>query len=149
MKTNTSFLIVVVISILASSCSQEEELTIMAKNINTLESQETRLKVKSSPVEAYRLPLPLAAATLSPCGYGFNVSITWYGGSGGGPASYYYEIGPLGSGTPIDFGTISHGMNTPWVLAPCTTYEFSFFWGGVSPAIQIVTTDGCGGVFVC
>lgn len=146
MKTNKSFL-ALVISLLIFSCSQEKELIEISENISTIESQETPLKRNPAPIEAF--PLPLAAATLSPCGLGFTVSITWFGAPGGGAGSYPYEIRPLGGGVPLDSGMISDGMNTTWVLAPCTAYEFSFWWGGASPATQVVTTDGCGGIFVC
>lgn len=93
---------------------------------------------------------PLAEISLSPCGYGFNANVYYYGTTSPIIGTYAYEIW-LG-GTMVDNGNISHGGSTPWVLAPCTTYTFKF-WGSwassLVTSIQTVTTDGCGGVFIC
>lgn len=93
---------------------------------------------------------PLAEISLSPCGYGFNANVYYHGTTSPIIGAYPYEIW-LG-GTMVDSGTISHGGSTPWVLSACTTYTFKFYgsWASTSVTSTLtVTTDGCGGVFIC
>lgn len=96
-----------------------------------------------------RLRTPLAIVNPVPCGYGFTCHIDLNTG-GPAPGSYYYEIT---DGTNTWNGYVSDGDNTPWVLSPCTSYTFTF-WGITGPPSAstqtlTVTTDGCGGNFLC
>lgn len=134
----------IIVLIFPFSCSQEEELNAISENVNSRASQDAELTR-----EPYTYKAPLAEAVLSPCGYGFSVGVIFAGSPIVG--SYPYEIRDMG-GVLVDSGSISHGMNTTWVLSGCTTYQFEF-WGSwacsTCSAVQTVTSDGCGGVFVC
>ncbi len=93
---------------------------------------------------------PYAIANLTPCGNGFVVGITT--GGEPSPLSFQYEIRISGTSTVEDAGMISDGGSTNWVLDPCTIYDFEF-WGysGCSTCseTQSISSDGCGGIFLC
>jgi hypothetical protein len=143
MKSKKIFFALICIISLSSSCEQEDELNLISENMKAIELQDSQLEQEPS-----QFKCPLAVATLSPCGYGFNVTITFAGSPIAG--SYPYTIKDMG-GTLIDSGSISNGMNTTWVLGGCQAYEFEFWgsWCSSSSVVQIATSDGCGGVFVC
>ena len=114
----TKVLAVLTAVLLITSCSKED-LT-PKPNHQKVDCEET-IQAPQGKVRA-----PLAVATPSPCGYGFNVAVTFMGSPIS--ESYPYEIRVAGTTTVVDSGTISHGNNTNWVLSPCTSYDFEF-WG--------------------
>lgn len=142
---------VITMFFLLPSCSDDSE-TIMNQN-ETIQNQLNFLDRKSIYPKA-----PVWIGTPTGCGYGFNMFIA-YITSPNTPAfgvSLYYEIETM-TGAVVDSGYVSHGINTNWVLSPCTTYKVKIWgWGGNSttwpngnnPPI-IATTDGCGNVFIC
>jgi hypothetical protein len=141
MKLKLSLLSILFVGLTMVSCEKEE--------FNKVAPESTTIESKDTDATKARMRAPLAVVTPSPCGYGFTCSIDWLWG---GPASgsYPYEIWLLG--TMVDSGNISDGNNTPWTLSPCTTYTFVFYgsWASSLPTQTLtVTTDGCGGVFLC
>lgn len=142
MKLRLSFLSILIVALSLSACKKEEfSKANEAPMMQEIENNST------APVS--RLRAPMAVVTPSPCGYGFSCDIDWlYGGPATG--SYAYEI--WDGGTMVDSGTISDGDNTTWTLSPCTSYTFVFYgsWASSLPTQSLsVTSDGCGGTFVC
>lgn len=93
--------------------------------------------------------LPIASATIHPCGYGFYVDVTYM--EVPMSAEYHYEIREAGTNNVVDSGTVKHGGSTNWVLQPCTEYDFEF-WGLNTTeysTVQTASTEGCDGVFGC
>lgn len=149
MKTNLPFFTLLSLSIVFFSCSQED-LNTLSKIENPVQLQNVRSQ-NDRPYDSDSRSV--IAATLSPCGGGFNVSITGAGGLPLSPIiySFMYDIHET-AGPFADSGIIVPGGSTPWVLDPCTEYEFRFWRIGSSPAHAIGTiiamSDGCGS-FVC
>lgn len=117
------------------SCQQEEVLPL--ESISEESGVVSRLKKKC----------PAPTITLSPCGYGFKFNINRSGSVDLG--SYNYIIQNNATGVTVDSGIISNGMNTSWVLSPCTLYDVTIYDWCVGPVTITVTSDGCGGLFLC
>lgn len=131
------------------SCSTEDQ----SSEYNTNAEQNVQLKLNSRKDETKLAPF--AIASITGCGYGFTVDMTLFAL----PSSqqFNYEVWDVSGTNFINGGTVSQGMNTSWVLSPCTSYEFRF-WGwpwtgpltGHPPSQTIIaTTDGCGNIFIC
>lgn len=90
-----------------------------------------------------------AQATLTPCGNRFYADVRI--GNSVVSGTYYYEIRKAGSNEIVDSGMIGHGGVTNPVLESCTEYVFKFFSAnGTSHSVsQLLSSDGCGGVFSC
>ena len=90
-----------------------------------------------------------AEVVLSPCGNSFNADVRI--GNSVVTGTYYYEIRKVGSNELVDSGMIGHGGNTNPVLTPCTNYSFKFFGapGTSHSATQLLSSDGCGGIYEC
>ncbi|OUS02832.1 hypothetical protein A9Q86_01930 [Flavobacteriales bacterium 33_180_T64] len=129
------------------SCSIEDESneykTSAEQNVQ-LEKQSRKDKTEFS---------PFSIASITGCGYGFKVDMTLFALSSSQQFNYQVVLG----NSVVNQSTVSQGMNTDWVLSPCTQYEFRFWgwpWAGPltgHPPTQILTatTDGCGNIFIC
>ncbi|WP_298758066.1 hypothetical protein [uncultured Psychroserpens sp.] len=131
------------------SCSIDDESNAHKTNAEQnvqLEKRSAKDKTESA---------PFAVASITGCGYGFKVDMTLFALSSS--QQFNYQVVIPGTTTVVNEGTVSQGMNTDWVLSPCTQYEFRFWgwpWTGPltgHPPSQVLTayTDGCGNIFIC
>ena len=129
------------------SCSKEE---INSNQVNL--NIEKEINESKTPITVIaKCPLRIKPTA---CGHGFTVFVYNYGNpttpvTG---VSVYYQILTIPSAVVVDSGYISHGMNTNWVLSPCTNYTFRIYpcKGNLTYFIDVVAqTDGCGGIFLC
>ncbi|MBL4708073.1 MAG: hypothetical protein JKY48_06500 [Flavobacteriales bacterium] len=150
MKRKLVLAAIITTAIFLSSCSKEDE-TVMQKNGITTEHQDSQDKHKRTASSQRQLSSPYLGIP-SPCGYGFNLGLN--PPNTGTPIQFPYEVWLNGQ---IQFsGTLVEGQNTDWnlnPLTPCTNYVFKF-WGygfqvGSPTNVVTVTSDGCGGNFVC
>lgn len=148
MKTKFLNQTITVLSMLIlCACTTEEDTN--PYNTNTQQNSQSEERSRQDQPKA----APFATASITGCGYGFTVDMTLYALPSN--QQLYYQIWL--NNTLVDEDTVSQGMNTNWVLAPCTTYEF-WFWGAPwtgpntgHPPSQVITgtTDGCGNIFIC
>ena len=144
MKKQLFTIVLISLATLITSCAKED----LSERINDVVLEKENGESIANNKENSKSPI--AVADLSPCGYGFYVNIDLMGVPS--LEAYPYTISISGTSTVVDSGTISNGSNTNWVLSPCTEYDFEF-WGSEAcsscSTIQTLTTDGCGGVFIC
>ncbi|WP_299336669.1 hypothetical protein [uncultured Psychroserpens sp.] len=135
--------------LLLFSCSIEDESNEYDTNSEEL------IQLERKPRKDKTESAPFAVASITGCGYGFKVDMTLFALSSS--QQFNYEVWDVSGTNLINSGTVSQGMNTDWVLSPCTTYQFRF-WGwpwtgpltGHQPSqVLTATTDGCGNVFIC
>ncbi|MBL4709013.1 MAG: hypothetical protein JKY48_11315 [Flavobacteriales bacterium] len=150
MKINLTIIAVNTATLYLSSCSKENESLAPQNIISTTSDQgvNENLQRKSS---QRQFSAPFIGVPL-PCGYGFKLGLN--PPNQGSQIQFPYEVWLNGQ---FQFsGTIMEGQNTDWIsnpLTPCTDYVFKF-WGygipfGVPTNEVTVTSDGCGGIFIC
>lgn len=125
------------------SCTQEEDLTPV-----TIKKEEPKVPVLHS--KSYVKYPTIGVYSVTPCGYGFKVQF-YYLGTGGMAIGVTkpYEIYNA-SGVLVDSGNVTHNGNTNWVLNPCEVYTVKIDAGPFTGIVTYtVTSDGCGGLFIC
>lgn len=133
------------VSLFFVSCSQDDD-TILP---NSVESKEKPSGERSATKKKYKFPT-IAVHSVTPCGYGFKVKFYYLGtGAMATGVTKPYQIFNS-SGTLVDSSTVTHNGNTNWVLNPCEVYTVQIDAGPFTGIVTFtVTSDGCGGTFIC
>lgn len=131
------------------ACAPEDDTN--NYNTNTQQNSQSEQRTRQDNPKV----APFAVASITGCGYGFKVDMTLFALPSN--QQLHYQVWDASGTILIDEDTVSQGMNTNWILSPCTDYQFKFWgwpWAGPltgHPPSQVITgtTDGCGNIFIC
>lgn len=127
------------------SCSQEDEIS----SPNSIEKNVTSSGNRTTIKKKFKFPT-IGVHSVTPCGYGFRVKFYYLGtGAMATGVTKSYQIFNS-SGVLVDSSIVTHNGNTNWVLNPCEVYTVQIDAGPFTGVVTFtVTSDGCGGTFIC